>query len=66
MSVDVDTQNREIRASRPLRRSGNSVVVSLPPELLREAQLEEGDEVSLVTSFDGAEISIQAADESDE
>lgn len=52
MSVEIDLDAMEARTERELRRSGNSIVVSLPPQLLKEANLSEGDTVTLRSIFD--------------
>lgn len=61
MQVEVDTARGEIRAVRTLRKSGNSISVSIPPELLQTAHMELGDDVELVASFDGNEITLRPA-----
>ncbi len=65
MPVDYDRDAGEARTDRTLRRSGNSVVVSLPPELLREAGFQQGDKVIVAAGFGGGEITLRAP-ESDE
>lgn len=59
MPVEFDSDEEEIRTRRPLRRSGNSVVVSLPPELLRAARFEVGDELIVAAGFGGGEIQLR-------
>jgi len=59
MPVDYDREAGEARANRTLRQSGNSVVVSLPPELLHEAGLQQGDEVVVAAGFGGGEIELR-------
>lgn len=59
MPVEVDTENEEFRIERGLRKSGNSVVVSLHPKLLEEADFELGDEVVVATGFNGGEITLK-------
>lgn len=59
MPVQVDTEKGEATAVRPLRKSGNSVVVSIPPELLHQAGFVVGDEVDVVAGFEGGEISLR-------
>lgn len=65
MPVDYDTEAGEARADRTLRRSGNSVVVSLPPELLREAGFQQGDDVTVAAGFDRGEITLREPDHDD-
>lgn len=64
MSIDIDSDAEESRATRKVRKSGNSVVVSLPRTLLREADFLVGDEVEVAASFDGGSIVIRPADAS--
>lgn len=59
MRVDVDKTEQEIRGVRALRHSGNSTVLSIPPEVLQFAGLEQGDEVAIVTKFDGGSIELR-------
>lgn len=54
MSVELDGETGELRAERPIRESGNSLVVSLPPEMLRAAGFEPGETV-FVTRGEGGE-----------
>lgn len=48
MSVDNEKPVDEADWRMTLRRSGNSVCVTLPPALLKLADIESGDEVDLV------------------
>lgn len=66
MSIDIDTDAEESRATRKVRESGNSVVVSIPRTLLREADFLVGDDVEVAASFDGGSIVIRSADASDD
>jgi len=42
MSVNVDADNGEVRATRTVRQSGNSTVVVIPPEMLGAVGFELG------------------------
>ncbi|QHS17959.1 hypothetical protein GWK26_12810 [haloarchaeon 3A1-DGR] len=59
MPVEVNPEENEARCQRELRKSGNSIVVSLPPQLLEQAGFELGDEVLVAAGFEGGEISIR-------
>jgi len=59
MSVTVDPDNGEVRATRTIRKSGNSTAVVIPPELLDAAGFELGDDVDLVCDFDTGEVSMR-------
>jgi putative addiction module antidote len=48
--------------NRQLRRVGGSVVIAIPPEMLEEAGLAEGDEVTLRSRGGVIEVSAQAPD----
>lgn len=65
MPVKVDAEEGEISAVRTLRKSGNSVVVSVPPEVLEQAGMGRGDTVSIVAAFGGEEITVRKGDSDD-
>ena len=48
--------------NRQLRRVGGSVVIAIPPEMLEEAGLSEGDEVTLRSRGGLIEVSANAPD----
>ena len=56
MSVELDVETGELRAERPIRQSGNSLVVSLPLEMLRAAGFEPGETVFVTPGEDGESI----------
>lgn len=60
MPVEYDPESDEVRGTRSLRRSGNSVVVSLPPEVLRQAGFTDGDDVVVAAGFSGGEVVLRA------
>jgi antitoxin component of MazEF toxin-antitoxin module len=62
MSVEVDGDSREMSAVRRLRPSGNSVVISMPPELLDLVGLSRDDHVRIVASFDDDVIVMRKTD----
>ena len=66
MPATIDTENGEASDSRKLRESGNSVVVTLPPEILETAGLETGDTVQVAAAFEGGKITVKDADTDDE
>lgn len=59
MSVEIDTENGEVLKRRALRRSGDSVVVSIPPEVLAQAGAHEGDEITVAVPFEGSTIELR-------
>ncbi|WP_114578550.1 hypothetical protein [Saliphagus sp. LR7] len=66
MPVNVDPEADELYDERALRRSGDSVVVTLTPGILRNAGVSVGDEVRIATPFDGGVITIEPVDDGDE
>lgn len=50
---DVSEHDNTISLTRKLRRSGNSTVLSIPPEILDAADLEASDEVAFAIDEDG-------------
>ena len=59
MDVEVDMDAGEVRAVRTLRSSGNSIVVSLPPNLLQACGFAPGDDISLVADNNTGEIHLR-------
>lgn len=57
--VDVDPDEGVVRATRTVRKSGGSLVVSFPREVLQVAGLDEGDDVLLEAEWDGDAIHIR-------
>jgi antitoxin component of MazEF toxin-antitoxin module len=62
MSVEFDPDSGEVTASRVIGRSGNSIVVRLPPQMLKTAGFGEGDDVEL-TAESGGRITITPDEE---
>lgn len=63
--VSVDPEAGTITASRILRQSGNSTVLTIPPQLLDGAGLEAGDSVKLVADMETGELTISEFEESE-
>jgi len=63
--VDIDPDEGVMRASRALRKSGGSTVVSLPPEMLQSVGFGEGDELLIEADWGGDEIRLQRVDAED-
>ena len=59
MRLTIDTDENEIRATRTVFKSGNSVLVTLPPEVCQLAGLEADDDVTLSIGFDESVIHIE-------
>lgn len=54
MDTEADTPSAERSFERRIRPSGNSLVISLPPKILRAAGMGEGDDIEVVADDDGA------------
>lgn len=65
MSVQIDSEKGEVREERTLRNSGDSVVVSIPPEVLDQAGLGEGDDVDVATAFGSSIIELREKSETE-
>lgn len=61
--VSIDPEAGEIRAIRRLRESGNSVVLTIPRQVLDGAGLEEGDDVLITAEMGRGEFRVEAAPE---
>lgn len=66
--VRVDPEDGTVAADRSVRHSGRSLVVTLPPQVLEAAGIEEGDAVEIITKLDSSgNISIKkSADDADD
>lgn len=60
--VDVDPDAGEVSGVRKLRRSGDSLVISIPPEVLDMSGLEAGERYEVVAPFEGGEVTIRPPD----
>jgi antitoxin component of MazEF toxin-antitoxin module len=63
--VDVDPDEGVVRATRPLRKSGGSTVISFPPEMLQSVAFEEDDELVLEADWGGDEIRLRKVESDD-
>jgi len=52
-----------VAEERTLRKSGNSTVLSMPPNILQELRLQPGDDVELVADRDEGTITIRKAED---
>lgn len=59
MSVTINPNAQTVTASRSLRRSGSSTVLTVPPEVLQALDLEAGDELEMVGSWEDDEITLR-------
>lgn len=60
--VDIDKEDKEVRARRKLRKSGGSTVVTIPPEMLDLLDFELGDNVELEAEIFGDEMRLRVVD----
>lgn len=63
--VSVDPEDGTVSAIRSVRRSGNSVVVSIPLQVLEAAGLGEGDDVVIIGDMADGELRIKDVDRTD-
>lgn len=56
MSTEDDSAYAKVSFDRRIRPSGNSLVISIPPKVLRGAGLAEGDDIEVVAKADGSII----------
>lgn len=67
MLVEIDPDSQTARGERMLRESGNSVVLTIPPQILQQAGLSAGDEVEIVSELGSGVLTItELADEGSE
>jgi len=59
--VDLDVEEGVARTRRTIGKSGNSLVVRIPPQILQAASLQEGDDVELVADMESGTITIKRA-----
>lgn len=65
-SIRVNREDGTLEATRTLRTSGDSIVISIPPQLLEAAGFDEDDRVEVVAKMMGDEICIHLADQDEE
>jgi hypothetical protein len=56
--VEFDRDEGIMRATRTVRESGNSVIVTLPPQIVEGANFEVGDDVNISVDIDTGVISV--------
>ena len=59
------TDEWAVPEERKLRKSGNSTVLSMPPNILQEVRLAVGDDVELVANRDEGTITIRPASDAE-
>jgi antitoxin component of MazEF toxin-antitoxin module len=64
--LDIDQDDQEVRGESSLRESGGSVVLTIPPDIARQAGFDAGDDVQVSTPFEGGEITLRERDDSDD
>ncbi|QHS17958.1 AbrB/MazE/SpoVT family DNA-binding domain-containing protein [haloarchaeon 3A1-DGR] len=63
--VEVDADDGVVRAERTVRKSGNSIVVSIPTQVLEGAGLKEGDNVLLEADLDDGGIHLSKVEDTE-
>ena len=66
MSVQLNPSKEEVRASRDLRESGSSTVLTIPPSVLDSLDLEGGDTIEIVADWGTEEIKLKPGSDSSE
>lgn len=57
-TVDINPQTTTVTANRKLRKSGGSVVVSIPRELIQSLDWEIGDDLRLEADWSASEMKV--------
>jgi len=63
--VRVDPETGTVTAVRKLRESGNSTVLTIPPQVLEGGGFEPGEQVRVVADMEGGGIRIETCDADD-
>jgi antitoxin component of MazEF toxin-antitoxin module len=63
--VDIDINEGVATTHRTIGKSGNSLVIRIPPNVLEFADIERGDRVQLIAKMGEKEIAIKHIDELD-
>lgn len=58
MSVDINPRTQTLTASRSLRPSGSSMVLTIPPEMIQSLDWEAGDDIELLADWGEGEITL--------
>jgi len=61
--VEFDAEDRVAYTRRQIGKSGNSLVIRIPPQILEVADLEHGNQVKLVADMDEETITIRRTSE---
>lgn len=64
--VDINFDEDTAVANRPLRKSGGSIVLTIPPDMLRALEWDRGDDVQIFADWERGEIRLQLADGGEE
>ena len=59
MSVNINPSNQTVRATRNLRKSGDSTVLTIPPEVLQSLDLEPTDTLEIEGDWGEGEIRLR-------
>ncbi|GAA1280275.1 hypothetical protein GCM10009646_79140 [Streptomyces aureus] len=57
--VEIDRESQTIRATRSLRESGSSSVVTIPNEVIQSVGFEHGDNIAIEADMFGDEIRLR-------
>lgn len=59
MSVQINPQTETVRATRSLRKSGSSVILTIPPEVLQSLDLDSGDTLEIEGDWGDGEMRVR-------
>lgn len=62
MSVNINPTAKTVTATRSLRKSGSSVVLTIPPEVLQSLGMESGDTMQIQGDWGKNEIRVRRVD----
>ncbi|WBE14038.1 MazE superfamily protein [Saline Natrinema sp. J7-1 virus 1] len=61
MALDIDPNESTVKAQRAIRSSGNSNILSIPPQMMQLMDWEEDDELEMVGNWEEGEITLRKA-----
>lgn len=61
--VNVDFEAGTVTATRKLRQSGGSTVLTIPPEVMDAMELEEGDDLVMQADYKDGEIRLRKSED---
>lgn len=62
MSVDINPSTHTVTATRSIRKSGSSFVLTIPPEIMQSLDLDEGEKMRLEGNWETGDITVEQVD----